>query len=72
MAPSSRPDAFGPDGLGAYVEWNELGVQTVVVKRVVGGTPGVPKTGAPPTIPLETGVQLSPVGNPRQTTRRGQ
>ena len=29
------PDAFGPDGLGAYVERNELGVQTVVVRRVV-------------------------------------
>ena len=29
------PDAFGPNGLGAYVEMNELGVQTVVVMRVV-------------------------------------
>ncbi|MDE2793952.1 MAG: hypothetical protein OXL34_03950 [Gemmatimonadota bacterium] len=29
------PDAFGPDGLGAYVESNELGVQTVVVRKVV-------------------------------------
>ena len=34
------PDAFGPDGLGAYVETNELGVQTVVVRRVVVGAPG--------------------------------
>ena len=34
------PDAFGPDGLGAYVERNELGVQTVVVRRVVVGIPG--------------------------------
>lgn len=34
------PDAFGPDGLGAYVERNALGVQTVVVRRVVAGTPG--------------------------------
>ena len=33
------PDAFGPDGLGAYVERNELGVQTVVVRRVVVGSP---------------------------------
>ena len=31
------PDAFGPDGLGAYVERNELGVQTVVVRRIVVG-----------------------------------
>ena len=29
------PDAFGPNGLGAFVETNELGVQTVVVKRLV-------------------------------------
>ncbi len=29
------PDAFGPDDLGAYVERNELAVQTVVVRRVV-------------------------------------
>ena len=29
------PDAFGPGGVGAYVERNELGVQTVVVRRVV-------------------------------------
>ena len=33
------PDAFGPDGLGAYVERNELGVQTVVVRRLVAGSP---------------------------------
>ena len=32
-------DAFGPDGLAAYVETNELGVQTVVVKRVVSASP---------------------------------
>ena len=32
-------DAFGPDGLAAYVETNELGVQTVVVKRVVSANP---------------------------------
>ena len=31
----SIPDAFGPGGLGAYVERNELGVQTVVVRGVV-------------------------------------
>ncbi len=28
------PDAFGPNGLLAFVEKNELGVETVVVKRV--------------------------------------
>ena len=28
------PDAFGPDGLVAFIETNELGVQTVVVKRI--------------------------------------
>ena len=28
------PDAFGPDGLVAFIEEDELGVQTVVVKRV--------------------------------------
>ena len=33
------PDAFGPDGLGAYVERNELGVQMVVVRRLVVGSP---------------------------------
>ena len=30
------PDAFGPDGLVAFIERNELDVQTVVVRRVVG------------------------------------
>ena len=30
------PDAFGPDGLVAFIERDELGVQTVVVGRVVG------------------------------------
>jgi hypothetical protein len=30
------PAAFGPDGLVAFVEEDELGVETVVVKRVVG------------------------------------
>ncbi len=28
------PDAFGPDGLAAFIERDELGVQTVVVKRL--------------------------------------
>ena len=28
------PDAFGPDGLVAFVETNELDVQTVVVMRL--------------------------------------
>ena len=31
---TAMPDAFGPDGLVAIVERNELGVQTVVVGRV--------------------------------------
>ena len=30
------PDAFGPDRLVAFIEEDELGVQTVVVKRVMG------------------------------------
>jgi len=30
------PVAFGPDGLVAFIETDELGVQTVVVKRMVG------------------------------------
>ena len=34
------PDAFGPDGLVAFMERNELGVQTVVVKRVVADGSG--------------------------------
>ena len=33
---TALPAAFGPDGLVAFVEASELGVQTVVVKRVVG------------------------------------
>ena len=28
------PDAFGPDGLVAFIDTNDLGVQTVVVRRV--------------------------------------
>ena len=32
----AMPDAFGPDGLVAFIEEDELGVRTVVVKRVVG------------------------------------
>ena len=31
------PDAFGPDGLAAYIETDELGVQTVVVGRLSVG-----------------------------------
>ena len=30
------PDAFGPGGLVAFVEKDEMDVETVVVKRVVG------------------------------------
>ena len=32
----AMPDAFGPDGLVAFIERNELDVQTVVVLRLVG------------------------------------
>ncbi|MCY3808728.1 MAG: hypothetical protein OXG58_04700 [Gemmatimonadetes bacterium] len=36
--PDSRlPNAFGPDGLAAYVQLDEFGVPTVVVRRVPGG-----------------------------------
>ncbi len=35
-AGAMMPDAFGPDRLVAYIEEDELGVQTVVVKRVLG------------------------------------
>ena len=37
---TALPTAFGPDGLVAIVERNELGVQTVTVKRVLAGTSG--------------------------------
>ena len=33
---TALPVAFGPDGLVAFIETDELGVQTVVVKRVLG------------------------------------
>lgn len=32
------PDAFGPDGLVAFIERNELDVQTVVVRRIAIGS----------------------------------
>ena len=32
---TTLPDAFGPDGL-AFIERNELDVETVVVRRLVG------------------------------------
>ena len=35
-AGTTMPDAFGPDRLVAFIEEDELGVQTVVVKRVAG------------------------------------
>ncbi len=35
-AGTMMPDAFGPDRLVAFIEEDELGVQTVVVKRVLG------------------------------------
>lgn len=31
---TAMPDAFGPDGLAAFIERNELDVQTVVVRRL--------------------------------------
>ena len=31
---TAMPDAFGPDGLVAFIERDELGVQSVIVKRV--------------------------------------
>lgn len=34
------PDAFGPNGLMAYVEEDELGIQTVRVVRLLGLNPG--------------------------------
>ena len=34
---TAMPSAFGPDGLVAFVERDELDVQTVVVKRLPGG-----------------------------------
>ena len=37
---TAMPSAFGPDGLVAFVERDELNVQTVVVKRVLGGGAG--------------------------------
>ena len=36
---TALPTAFGPDGLVAIVEQNELGVQTVAVKRIVAANP---------------------------------
>ena len=35
VAATAIPDAFGPDGLVAFIETNELDVQTVTVKRIV-------------------------------------
>ena len=32
----AMPDAFGPDGLVAFIERNEQDVQTVVVRRMAG------------------------------------
>ena len=34
MGDTEIPDAFGPDGLAAFIEADELGVETVVVKRL--------------------------------------
>ena len=34
---TAMPSAFGPEGLVAFVETDELDVQTVVVKRLPGG-----------------------------------
>ena len=35
---SRRPDAFGPDGLLAYIDDHELGLQSVVVVRIISIT----------------------------------
>ena len=34
VAATAIPDGFGPDGLVAFIETNELDVQTVMVKRL--------------------------------------
>ena len=34
---AAMPIAFGPDGLAAFVETDELDVQTIVVKRLPQG-----------------------------------
>ena len=31
------PDAFGPNGLAAFIETDELGVENIVVKRLPAG-----------------------------------
>ena len=36
-----RPDAFGPDGLVAYIDDHELGTQRVVVVRITSIAPAV-------------------------------
>ena len=35
--PTEIPDAFGPNGLAAFIETDELGVETIVVKRLPAG-----------------------------------
>ncbi|MYA33935.1 MAG: hypothetical protein F4Y33_09790 [Gemmatimonadales bacterium] len=47
------PDAFGPDGLVAFVETDEFDVPTIVLKRL------------PATIPLETGSPATGAGGAR-------
>ena len=37
-APFNLPSAFGPDGMVAFIETDELGVNTVVVKRLPATT----------------------------------
>ncbi len=37
LAEARMPAAFGPGGLAAYVEWNDLDVPTVVVRRLPEG-----------------------------------
>ena len=36
LGTAALPDAFGPDGLAAFIELDELGVATVVVRRLPG------------------------------------
>ena len=34
---TKMPDAFGPDGMAAFIEFDDLGVASVVVRRLPGG-----------------------------------
>ena len=34
---TKMPDAFGPDGMAAFIEFDDLGVASVVVRRLPAG-----------------------------------